>query len=174
MPYRDTDDTYKKTDGLHPIPSILDLPSLHDMDAPLAGEEMGAGTAWMRNGTGATTARGKGSGNQTRLTKVPLPYALRNRAGGEGSLDDDPLERVKNRPKDGAKTASASAIRARADEDQVKDKDQKMTGGVRGLTGEKDLSAITLDEMDTSEQNPDHDHVRRDADVLTKVFVVST
>lgn len=29
------DDTYKKTDGLHPIPSILDLPSLEELEGEI-------------------------------------------------------------------------------------------------------------------------------------------
>lgn len=108
------DDAYKKTDGLHPIPSILDLPSLHELEGPDQVDELGLSSS---------------SNASTRL----LPTALRNRAGGEGG----------KRP--------------------------------RGAE-EKDEVEVAVERCQHQGHRHDGgggDGVRRDADVLTKVFVVS-
>jgi hypothetical protein len=102
-----TDDAYKKTDGLHPIPSILDLPSLHELEGP---DSL--------------------SSSSTRS----LPSSLRNRTNG---ATEDPLEKVRSAKKSAAAEEYAGA---------------KQASGHRHDGG---------------------DGVRRDADVLTKVFVVS-
>lgn len=200
---RSPDDTYGKTDGLQPIPSILDLPSLTDKDDTCAEGRATVDEKGLRRGSGdgdgATTARDRASPS--------LPYALRNRGGGSGrsTINDDPLEWVKAKHRDEAQ----AKIRSQRDKEHGAGLVVQNAAGlesrssVASASAEKDSTLLLRDvpngsahssrsgsvsSLDPSppalesggngshghKHGRDDDHIRRDADVLTKVFVVSS
>lgn len=72
-------DKYKKTDGLHPVPSLLDLPTLHELE----GKDVHATTG--HNEIGTTSSSGQ------------IAKELRNTAG---ATLDDPASRLKQLQRD--------------------------------------------------------------------------
>lgn len=163
---RTTDDAYEKTDGLHPIPSILDLPSLNDMDAskrtapaahtpspPRTPEEDSAPedmSSSLLSGT-ATTARRSPS---------PARYALRNRAPGGGPAPSVAIREVHD-----------SFGRRKPRQTGTSPARHQSSSQAKGKTSAKLPSGSQV--ADQGHAGANDDAIRKDADVLTKVFVVS-
>ncbi|SCV70074.1 BQ2448_1468 [Microbotryum intermedium] len=119
-------DAYEKTDGLHPVPSIIDLPSLNELDPTTS--------------TSLSSSSSSSSKNQANQ--------LRSRSGNSSAAllvdEHDPLGLLRK-----------------------KQKGKEMKNDILGEDG------YGYDKLSKSRSKKDGDHVRRDADVLTKVFVYS-
>lgn len=173
---RQTDDAYKKVDGLHPIPSILDLPSLQDLDSSdkraSGSHGLTLGDTISSSSSGADDSSGA-PGFHTSHTSHQA--SLRNRhangggGGGGGTAvtagNGGPLERVRQQQKLGVVSrSSSSSTVAEADEFNA-------TAGAAGP--EKGRKTSEQRQRDLRAKQDGGDGLRRDADVLTKVFVVS-
>ncbi|KDE03892.1 hypothetical protein MVLG_05646 [Microbotryum lychnidis-dioicae p1A1 Lamole] len=122
-------DAYQKTEGLHPVPSIIDLPSLNDLDldptpTPLTSSYTGASSPSFKN-----QLRSR-SGHSS-----PSPSVMVD--------ETDPLGLLR----------------------------QKQKREIKGENGEG--VGEGYEKLSQSTSKKDGDRVRRDADVLTKVFVYS-
>ncbi|KAM0789378.1 hypothetical protein ACM66B_000208 [Microbotryomycetes sp. NB124-2] len=180
-------DGYEKSDALHPVPSILDLPSLPELKSPgIEGRQgpISSSTAIMSNNSGQLRAP---SG---------LRHAIRKRSGTNGSVidldanddDDDDHEDESDAHLDGS----------------AKDTDPLATERIKAAALHRDKDVVREYVADSKRQQPpfvppspssstdvankqqpqligrkrgvsvgsqDGDAVRKDADVLTKVIV---
>jgi len=90
------DDAYKKADGLHPVPSLLDLPTLGELDGTEVNESTG------HNQIGTTPTAGQ------------LATELRQRGAGAGAGAGGPAGQLKQRQKEGL---AAELVGRKAEQD---------------------------------------------------------